>query len=244
MQSISKVLVSDPISNKGLEILSKARSLSYDLKPGLSPEELKKTIPDYEAIIIRSETKLTREIIEIADRLKVIGRARIGVDNVDLGAATKKGIVVMNTPQENAMAAAELTIAMMISIASRIPQATASMKSGKWEKKNFLGLELYGKTLGIVGVGVIGAIVAERAKALRMRVVAYDPYLSKEAAEKKGIDLISFEELLEGSDFITVHTPLTDETRNLIDKKALRKMRDGVILMNCARGGIVNEEDL
>jgi len=241
---LQKVLVSDPLSDKGLEILGKAKNLRFDLKPGFSPEELKKIIPDYEAIIVRSETKLTKEIIEVADRLKVIGRAGIGVDNVDLGAATRKGIVVMNTPQENAMAAAELTIAMMFSIARRIPQATASMKAGKWEKKKFMGLELHGKTLGIVGVGVIGAIVADRAKSLRMRVVATDPYLSKEAAENKGIDLISFEELLERSDFITVHTPLTDETRNLIDKKALRKMRDGVILINCARGGIVNEEDL
>jgi D-3-phosphoglycerate dehydrogenase len=244
LQSASKVLVSDPLSNKGLEILGKAKNLRFDLKPGLSPEELKKIIPDYEAIIVRSETKLTKEIIEVATRLKVIGRAGIGVDNVNLGAATRKGIVVMNTPQENAMAAAELTIAMMFSIARRIPQATASMKAGKWEKKKFMGLELYRKTLGIVGVGVIGAIVADRAKSLRMRVVAYDPYLSKEAAEKKGIDLVSFEELLERSDFITVHTPLTDETRSLIDKKALRKMRDGVILINCARGGIVNEKDL
>lgn len=244
MIDLQKVLVSDPLSDKGLEILGKAKNLRFDLKPGFSPEELKKIIPDYEAIIVRSETKLTKEIIEVADRLKVIGRAGIGVDNVDLGAATRKGIVVMNTPQENAMAAAELTIAMMFSIARRIPQATASMKAGKWEKKKFMGLELHGKTLGIVGVGVIGAIVADRAKSLRMRVVATDPYLSKEAAENKGIDLISFEELLERSDFITVHTPLTDETRNLIDKKALRKMRDGVILINCARGGIVNEEDL
>jgi D-3-phosphoglycerate dehydrogenase len=201
---MSKVLVSDPISSKGLEILGKEKNLRFDLKPGLSPEELKKIIPGYDAIIIRSETKLKREIIEVADRLKVIGRAGIGVDNVDLGAATRKGIVVMNTPQENAMAAAELTIAMMLSIARRIPQATASMKAGKWEKKKFMGLELYRKILGIVGVGVIGAIVADRAKSLKMRVVAYDPYLSKEAAEKKGIDLVSFEELLERSDFITV----------------------------------------
>jgi len=185
---MSKVLVSDPISSKGLEILGKEKNLRFDLKPGLSPEELKKIIPDYDAIIIRSETKLKREIIEVADHLKVIGRAGIGVDNVDLGAATRKGIVVMNTPQENAMAAAELTIAMMLSIARRIPQATASMKAGKWEKKKFMGLELYRKTLGIVGVGMIGAIVADRAKSLKMRVIAYDPYLSKEAAEKKGID--------------------------------------------------------
>ena len=176
--------------------------------------------------------------------MKVIGRAGIGLDNVDLAAATKKGIVVMNTPQENAIAAAEHTIAMMFSISRKIPQATASMKAGKWEKKKFMGVELYNKIFGIVGIGVIGTIVADRAKALKMKVIAYDPYISKEAAEKKGIDLVSFDELLERSDFISVHTPLTDETRNLIDKSAFRKMKTGVIILNCARGGIINEKDL
>ncbi len=244
MEEMKRVLVSDPLSKRGLEILEKTKGLKFDLKPGLSPEELKKIIPEYDGIIIRSETKLKGEIIEAGKRLMVIGRAGIGLDNVELPAATKRGIVVMNTPQENAIAAAEHTIAMILSISRRIPQATASMKAGKWEKKKFMGLELYRKTLGIVGVGVIGAIVADRAKSLKMRVIATDPYLSKEAAEKKGIDLIPFEELLERSDFITVHTPLTDETRNLIDKKALRKMKNGVILINCARGGIVNEKDL
>jgi len=244
IEEIKKVLISDPLSNKGLEILARAKHLKYDIKPGLPPEELKKIIPEYDAIIIRSETKLKAEIIEAADRLKVIGRAGIGLDNVDLPAATKKGIVVMNTPQENAIAAAEHTIAMMLSISRRIPQATSSMKAGKWEKKKFMGVELYNKTLGIVGIGVIGSIVADRARGLKMKVVAYDPYISKEAAEKKGVDLVSFDELLSRSDFISVHTPLTEETRNLIDKNAFRKMKDGVILIHCARGGIVSERDL
>jgi len=244
MEEVKKILVSDPLSNKGLEILSGAKSLKVDIQPGLSPEELKKIIPEYDGIIIRSETKLKRDVIEAATRLKVIGRAGIGLDNVDLPAATKKGIVVMNTPQENAIAAAEHTIAMMLAISRKIPQATASMKAGKWEKKKFMGVEFYNKTLGVIGIGVIGTIVVDRARALKMKVMAYDPYISKEAAEKKGIDLVSFDELLSRSDFITVHTPLTDETRNLISKDAMAKMKKGVILINCARGGIINEKDL
>ena len=244
MEEIKRVLVSDPLSKKGLEILERAKNLEYDLKIGLSPEELKIIIPEYDGIIVRSETKLKGDIIEAGKRLKVIGRAGIGLDNVDLPAATRKGIVVMNTPQENAIAAAEHTIAMILSISRRVPQATASMKAGKWEKKKFMGVELYNKTLGLVGIGVIGTIVADRARGLKMKVIGYDPYLSKEVAEKKRVDLVSFDELLSRSDFITVHTPLTDETRNLIDKNAFAKMRKGVIVINCARGGIINEKDL
>src|SRR3972149_7018972 len=244
MEEIKKILVSDPLSSKGLEILGKAKNLTFDLKPGLSPEELKKIIPEYDGIIIRSETKLKGDMIEAGERLKVIGRAGIGLDNVDLPAATKKGIVVMNTPQENAIAAAEHTIAMMLSISRKIPQATASMKGGKWEKKKFMGVELYNKTLGLIGIGVIGTVVADRARALRMKVVGYDPYLSPDVAEKKGVELVTFDELLGRSDFITVHTPLTDETRNLINKDAFPKMKEGVILINCARGGIIHEKDL
>ena len=244
MDDTKKVLVSDPLSNKGLEILGRAKNLKVDIRPGLTPEELKKIIPEYDAIIIRSETKLKGDIIEAAARLKVIGRAGIGLDNVDLPVATKKGIVVMNTPQENAIAAAEHTIAMMLSISRKIPQATSSMKGGKWEKKKFMGVELYNKTLGLVGIGVIGTIVADRARGLKMKVIGYDPYLSPEVAEKKGVELVSLDELLARSDFISVHTPLTDETRNLIDKNAMTKMKKGVILINCARGGIINEKDL
>jgi len=244
MQEIMKVLVSDPLSPKGLEILRKAENLKVDLKPGLTPEELKRILPEYDAIIIRSETKLKADLIEAGSRLKVIGRAGIGLDNVDLSIATRKGIVVMNTPQENAIAAAEHTIGLMLSISRKIPQANASMKAGKWEKKKFLGVELYNKTLGIIGIGMIGTIVADRARGLKMKVIAYDPYLTKEVAEKKGVDLVSFDELLSRSDFITIHTPLTPETRNLINKEVFKKMKDGVILINCARGGIVNEKDL
>jgi D-3-phosphoglycerate dehydrogenase len=244
MEEIKRVLVSDPLSSKGLEILGGAKNLKYDLKPGLSPDELKRMMPEYDGIIIRSETKLKADLIEAGRRLKVIGRAGIGLDNVDLPAATKKGVVVMNTPQENAIAAAEHTIAMILSVSRKIPQATASMKAGKWEKKRFMGVELYNKTLGLIGIGVIGTIVADRARGLKMKVIGYDPYLSKEVAEKKGVDLVSFDELLSRSDFISVHTPLTDETRDLIEKSAFSKMRRGVILVNCARGGIINEKDL
>src|SRR4030043_1758333 len=244
MDEVKKVLVSDPLSNKGLEILGGAKNLKVDIQPGLSPEELKKIIPEYDAIIIRSETKLKRDIIEAATRLKVIGRAGIGLDNVDLPAPTQKGLVVMNTPQENAIAAAEHTMAMMLSISRKIPQATSSMKGGKWEKKKFMGVELYNKTLGLVGIGVIGTVVADRARGLKMKVVGYDPYLSPEVAEKKGVELVSLDELLTRSDFISVHTPLTEETRSLIDKNAMTKMKKGIILINCARGGIINEKDL
>ncbi len=244
MEKMMRVLVSDPLSKKGLEILEQTKSLRVDLKPGLAPEELKKIIPEYDAIIIRSETKLKADIIEAGSRLRVIGRAGIGLDNVDLPAATKKGIVVMNTPQENAIAAAEHTIALMLSISRKVPQANASLKAGKWEKKRFMGVELYQKTLGLIGIGVIGTIVADRARGLKMKVIGYDPYLSPEVAEKKGVELVSFDELLSRSDFISVHTPLTEETRNLIDQNAISKMKKGVILVNCARGGIINEKDL
>jgi len=244
MEEMMKILVSDPLSQRGLEILEKEKNLRFDLKPGLAPEELKKILPEYDAIIIRSETKLKADIIEAGNRLKVIGRAGIGLDNVDLSAATKKGVVVMNTPQENAIAAAEHTIAMMLAASRKIPQATASMRAGKWEKKKFMGVELYNKTLGLIGIGVIGTIVADRARGLKMKAIGYDPYLPAEAAEKKGVELVSLDELLSRSDFITIHTPLTEETRDLIDENALSKMKDGVILVNCARGGIINEKHL
>lgn len=244
MEKIFKVLVSDPLSPSGLEILKGAKGLKCDVKPGLAPEELKQIIPEYDAIIIRSETKLKADLIEAGHRLRVIGRAGIGLDNVDIPAATKKGIVVMNTPQENAIAAAEHTIALMLSVSRKVPQATASLRAGKWEKKRFMGVELYQKTLGLVGIGVIGTIVADRARGLKMKVIGYDPYLSPEVAEKRGVELVEFEELLRRSDFISIHTPLTEETRNLIDRQAIEKMKKGVILINCARGGIINEKDL
>ncbi len=239
-----KVLVLDNLSPEGVEILRNSGVVEPDVKQTMPPEELKEIIGDYDGIIIRSATKLRKEVLERAEKLKVIGRAGIGLDNVDIDYATKKGIVVMNTPQENALAAAEHTIAMIMAAARYIPQATMSMKEGKWEKKKFMGVQLYGKTLGIIGLGNIGTIVADRAKGLKMKVIAYDPYISHEKAENMGIELVPLDELFKRSDIVTVHTPLTKETKGLIDKRAFSLMKDGVIVVNCARGGIVDEEAL
>ncbi len=238
-----KVLVSDNISSKGLDILKKA-GFEVDLKTGLKPEELKEIIGQYDALIIRSATKVTAEIIEAADKLKVIGRAGTGVDNVDKIAATKKGIVVMNTPGGNTITTAEHAIAMLFSLARRIPQATASMKAGKWEKKKFIGVELYNKTLGIIGLGRIGSEVAKRMQCMGMNVLAYDPFLSDERAEELGITKTDIENIFAQADFITIHTPLTADTKYLINKDTIAKMKNGVYIINCARGGIVNEKDL
>lgn len=239
-----RVLITDPISPEGIKILKRTREIEVDEDTSLSPEELKEKIKDYHAIIIRSATKLTKEIIESAEKLMVIGRAGIGLDNVDIKAATRKGIVVMNAPEGNVVTTAEHTIALLFSLARKIPQATASLKSGKWEKKRFQGKELYRKTLGIIGLGRIGSIVADRAKALKMEVIAYDPFIRQEVAEKMGVELVTLEELYRRADFITVHTPLTPETKWLIDKDAFSKMKDGVMIINCARGGIIKEKDL
>ena len=238
-----KVLISDPLSEEGIQILKNA-GLEVAYKPGLSHEELLEIIPDFDAIIIRSGTKVTADVIEKAEKLKVIGRAGTGLDNVDIEAANKKGIVVMNVPGGNTLSAAEHTLAMLFALARKLPQAVASIKSGKWEKKKFMGVELNNKTLGIIGLGRIGSIVADRALALKMHVIAYDPYVSPEAAEKKGVELVSLEELYKRSDFITIHTPLTKETYHLIDEKAISMMKDGVYIINCARGGIIDEEAL
>lgn len=238
-----KVLVSDNISPKGVELMEKA-GLKVDVKTGLSPEELKSIIGEYHGLVIRSATKVTSEIIEAAEKLKVIGRAGSGLDNVDRAAATKKGIVVMNTPGGNTITTAEHAIAMMFALARNIPQATASMKEGKWEKKKFMGVELYNKTLGVLGLGNIGTQVAKRAQALQMNVICYDPFLSDEKAADLGVEKVSLDDLFSRSDFITIHTPLTPETRNLINAKTISKMKDGVRIINCARGGIVNEKDL
>jgi D-3-phosphoglycerate dehydrogenase len=239
-----KVLVSDTLAEEGIEVFRKAEGMEVDVETNLSPEELKAVIPEYDAIAIRSATRLTADIIEAAERLKVIGRAGIGVDNVDIEAATRKGIVVMNTPEGNTITTAEHTISLMLSMARRIPQATASVKAGKWEKKKFMGTEVFNKTLGIIGMGRIGRIVADRAKGLHMNVIAYDPYLSQEVITRLGVEMVTLDELLARSDFITIHTPKTKDTVNLINKKAFEKMKKGVYLINCARGGIVNERDL
>lgn len=238
-----KVLVSDNISTKGVEILKNA-GFQVDVKVGLSHEELKSTISDYHALVIRSATKVTSDILENAHNLKVIGRAGSGLDNVDKIAATKQGIVVMNTPGGNTITTAEHTIAMLFSVARKIPQANASMAAGKWEKKKFMGVELFNKTLGILGLGRIGSEVARRCQGLGMNVIAFDPFLSDEKAEEMGVEKVELTELFKRSDFITVHTPLTAETKNIINKNTLNLMKDGIYIINCARGGIVNEKDL
>ncbi len=238
-----KVLVSDNISPKGVEILKKA-GLQVDVKTGMKPEELKACIGGYQGLIIRSATKVTAEIIDAATDLKVIGRAGSGLDNVDRIAASKKGIVVMNTPGGNTITTAEHAVAMLFSAARLIPQATASMKAGKWEKKKFMGVELLNKKLGIIGLGNIGTQVAKRALGLEMYVIAYDPFLSEDKAKALGIKKVSLDELFVQSDFITIHSPLTPETKGLINAVTIAKMKDGVRIINCARGGIVNEQDL
>jgi D-3-phosphoglycerate dehydrogenase len=238
-----RVLVSDNISERGIKILKKA-GIKVDVKVGMLPEELRACIGEYNGIAIRSATKLTADIIEAAANLKVIGRAGSGLDNVDKATATKKGIVVMNTPGGNTITTAEHTIAMIISLARLIPQATSSMKGGKWDKKKFTGVELFNKVLGVVGIGNIGSEVAKRARGLDMQVIAYDPFLSEEMARDMGIEKVELDELFKESDFITIHTPLTPETRSLINAQTIRKMKNGVRIVNCARGGIVNEKDL
>ncbi len=238
-----KILVSDNLSEKGINILKKA-GLEVDVKTSLSEEELKKEIKKYDALIVRSATKVTADIIESADNLKAIGRAGSGLDNIDKIAATKKGIVVMNTPGGNTITTAEHTIALLLSMARQIPQATASMKQGKWEKKKLTGVELYNKILGVIGLGNIGAHVAKMAQGMGMNVVTHDPFLSEEKAKELGVKTVELNELIKKSDFITVHTPLTNETKALINKESIAMMKQGVRLINSARGGIVDEKAL
>jgi len=238
-----KVLVSDSLSERGVTILEEAYGIEVDVNTGLTPEELKGIIGQYQGLVIRSATKVTADIIEAAQVLKVIGRAGIGLDNVDIPAASRRGIVVMNTPEGNTITTAEHTLALMMSLSRNIPQATASLKAGKWEKKKLEGRELFNKTLGLIGAGHIGRIVAERAKGLRMKVVVYDPYIRPEVIEKLDLEPVSLDELLQRSDYITIHTPRTEETKNMMNKNTFGKMKKGTMLINCARGGIVNEED-
>jgi D-3-phosphoglycerate dehydrogenase len=238
-----KVLISDNLSATGVEILKKA-GLEVDARSKTSAEEIEKMIGDYDALIIRSATKVTKELLDKATKLKVVGRAGSGLDNVDIPAATKKGVVVMNTPGGNTVTTAEHTIGMIFACARMIPQAYASLKGGKWEKKKYEGVELYDKTLGVVGLGAIGGVVATRAIGLGMKVLAYDPFISTEKAKSLGIVLADLPTIYRKSDFITVHTPKTKETANLINKDTISQMKDGVRIINCARGGIVNEQDL
>jgi D-3-phosphoglycerate dehydrogenase len=232
------------MTKEGLSILESAEGLDLDVRKSTPKEELAGIIGGYDAIVIRSATKLTADLIEAGKNLRVIGRAGIGVDNVDVEAATKKGIVVMNTPEANAITTAEHTITLMLSLARQIPQAHASIKTGKWERSKFKGIEIYGKTLGCIGLGNIGKLVAERALGLKMNVIAYDPFLSKEAAERIGVELVTLDELLKRSDIITIHTPLTPETKDLINKDTIEKTKKGIVFINCARGGVINEKDI
>ena len=238
-----KVLISDKMSPHA-ERIFKERGVEVDVITGMSPDELKACIGQYDGLAIRSATKATAEIIAAADNLKVVGRAGIGVDNVDIKAATGKGIVVMNTPYGNAITTAEHAISMMLSLARDIPQANASTHDGKWEKSRFMGVEIMGKTLGLIGSGNIGSVVADRAQGLKMKVVAYDPYLSAERAQEIGVEKVELDELFARADFITLHTPMTDSTRGIINAEAFAKMKDGVRVINCARGGLVVEADL
>ena len=238
-----KILISDNLAPVGAQILLDA-GLEVDIKTGLAPEDLKKIIPEYEGLVIRSATKVTAEIIEAATNLKVVGRAGIGLDNVDVAVASKHGIVVMNAPDGNSTTAAEHAIAMMVSLARNIPQATTSMKEGKWEKKKFMGRELTGKTLGIIGIGRIGSIVAERAQGLKMKVIAYDPHMPEELVKKLGVELTSIDEVCKKADFISVHVPMTKDTKHLITKPQFKSMKKSAMFIDCARGGVVDEQAL
>jgi D-3-phosphoglycerate dehydrogenase len=238
-----KVLIADALSERAAAIFAE-RGVDVDVKIGLTPDALKDIIGDYDGLAVRSATKVTKAVLERASRLKVVGRAGIGVDNIDVAAATQRGIVVMNTPFGNSITTAEHAIAMMFALARQLPAADRSTQAGKWEKSRFMGVELAGKTLGVVGCGNIGSIVADRAIGLKMKVAAYDPFLSPERAVALGVEKVELDALFARADFITLHTPLTDATRNLIDAASITKMKRGVRIINCARGGLVVEADL
>lgn len=239
-----KILISDKLEKEGVDILTQIKDFQVDCRYDLTPDQLKEIIRDYDALIIRSGTQVTAEIIEAADRLKYIGRAGVGLDNVDLKAATKKGIVAMNTPAGNTTATAEQTMSLILSLSRNIPQAYASVRAGKWERSKFKGVELHGKTIGIIGLGRIGSTIAVMAKGFGMKVIGFDPYLSAEVAEKRGITMMDFEAVLKEADYVTLHLPKTPETVGLIGEKELALMKSSARLINCARGGIVDEEAL
>jgi len=239
----ARVLVSDDLSPEAVAILKKA-GLEVDVKVGLKPDELEAIIGDYDGLAVRSATKANAKLLEKARKLRVIGRAGVGVDNVDLDAATRRGIVVMNTPGGSSTTVAELALAHMTGLSRHLAAATASVKAGKWEKKKFQGHELAGKTLGVVGIGNIGSVLVDRCLALKMRVVAYDPFISAEAARKLGVELVDLDALWKQADVISLHIPLTEQTKNLINAEVFAKMKKGALLVNCARGGIVDEKAL
>ncbi len=238
-----KVLVADPIGKEGIDLLTK-HGLQVDIKTGLKPEELLSVIPDYEALLVRSETKVTAQVLNAGKKLLVVGRAGVGVDNIDLNAATERGIIVVNAPESNTLSAAEHTVALMLALARNIPQAHAALKAGKWDRKRFTGVEVRNKTIGIIGLGKVGTEVAKRCKGLDMQVIGYDPMVSPEHARNRGVEMVSLDELLSRSDFITVHVPLTPATRGLIGEEALRKVKPSVRILNVARGGVIVEEAL
>jgi D-3-phosphoglycerate dehydrogenase len=238
-----RVLIADKLSPAALKIFEE-RGVKADVNTGLSKEELLKIIGDYDGLAVRSATKADKDVLAAAKNLKVIGRAGIGVDNVDIPAATAAGIIVMNTPFGNSITTAEHAIAMMFALARQLPAADASTQAGKWEKNRFMGVELYGKTLGLIGCGNIGGIVADRANGLKMKVIAFDPFLSAERAVELGVEKVELDELLARADLITLHTPLTEKTRNILSREALAKTKKGVLIVNCARGGLVDEQAL
>jgi D-3-phosphoglycerate dehydrogenase len=239
---MAKVLVSDPIDQAGIDILSQVATV--DVKIGLTPEQFVQVIPEYDALMIRSGSRITKEIIEAGHQLKIIGRAGVGVDNVDVPAATRQGIVVVNSPEGNTIAAAEHAIAMMLALSRYIPDANASVKRGEWDRKTFVGAEVYKKTLGVVGLGKIGSHVATAAKAMGMKLLAYDPFISTERAEQLGCRLVEMDILLQEADYITLHIPKTPETTHLINAAALARMKPNARIVNCARGGIIDEAAL
>ena len=239
-----KVLVSDNLGEIGIEMFQKEDGIDVDVKTGLAPEELKSIIGEYDALVIRSATKVTEDLLAAATNLKVVGRAGIGLDNVDIPAATKRGVIVMNTPSGNVVTTAEHAIAMMLSLTRNIPTGTASLKAGRWDKKLLQGREIYNKALGVIGFGKIGSIVADRARGLKMKVMVYDPFVSSDVIEKAGFEGVTLEELYKQADYITIHVPKLKDTIGLLNKAAFDQMKDGVMVINCARGGIVNESDL
>ncbi|MEB2284521.1 MAG: phosphoglycerate dehydrogenase [Polyangiaceae bacterium UTPRO1] len=241
---VYRVLVTDPLDQQGVDAFAAHPEIELRLEPGMKPDELARVIGEYDALVIRSGTKVTAETLKNPGKLRVIGRAGIGVDNIDVAAATARGIVVMNTPGGNNVTTAEHAITLMLAVARFIPQADASLRAGKWERTKFTGTEVCNKTLGVIGLGNIGRIVAERAQGLRMRVIGYDPFVTPEAAAKLGVELVALDDLYARADFISVHVPMTSETKGLIGAAAFAKMKKGVRIVNAARGGIVDEAAL
>jgi len=237
-----KILVADAIAEEGIELLNSYAQV--DIKTNLGPEQLKTIIGDYDALIVRSQTKVAADVVESGKKLKVIGRAGVGIDNIDIDAATRNGIVVVNAPTGNIIAAAEHSIALMLALARNVPQANNYLKSGKWQRQEFMGTEIRNKTLGIIGLGNVGSEVAKRVQALEMRVIAHDPFVSKDYAHNLKVEMVSLDQLLKEADFITLHVPLTASTNRFIGSKQLAKMKPTARIINCARGGVIDEDAL